>query len=174
MPADVEERTQSIVRPAHDDQRFPRDRAQHVVAAPRDPARAPHAAPLPREDPLPFLGENLRRGVVLARHRVGALLIGRHRALKGRHLRPPAGERLASASARRAASQPAPPRTPGPGWAPDPPRYKPSIGMAYRPQPATGRMNRIWSSSSSPWVMPPCVSAYRSSRSFGDSTDREV
>src|SRR6185436_7484240 len=47
------------------------------------------------------------------------------------------------ASARLAANHPDAPRIPGPGGAPKPPRYSPSISMAKRPQPATGRMNRI-------------------------------
>ena len=72
------------------------------------------------------------RRVVLARHGPRALLIGRHCAVK-----------TSSSSARalrlrqlaRAASHPAPPRTPGPGCAPAPPRYSPSIGMACVAQP---------------------------------------
>src|SRR5258706_11623444 len=69
----------------------------------------------------------------------------------------------------RAALYPGAPMTPPPGCAPDPHRYRPGTGVRYRAQPATGRMENIWSRLISPWKMLPPVMPNRRSRSSGVS-----
>jgi hypothetical protein len=113
MPADVEEGARLAVAVAQNDQRFPGDGSHDVVTWPRNPARSTDAIPVARKNALALLDEDIGRRVVLAWHRVRALLVRLDRAMKGRHL---------ALSIRFAANHPAPPRTPGPGWAPDPAR----------------------------------------------------
>src|SRR5258705_2589692 len=141
MAADVEEGAKHAVLVAEDDDRLARDLAHDVVARLRETGSASHAVPAAREDPLALLREDRLGRVVLARERARALLVQRGRLLVRGHDLP--FRRCFSERMRLAASQPGPPKTPGPGWLPAPPKYSPSIGVPCRPHPATGRMKRI-------------------------------
>ena len=82
--------------------------------------RAADAIPGLREEALHLVGEDRRRGVEHSRERLRALSVRRGRRTKFGHEAPFPLRR--SARSRRAASHPGPPRTPGPGWVPAPPR----------------------------------------------------
>ena len=115
MAAHVEEGAQRAGAIAQDDDRLVGDRTRHVIAGGSERRGAPDAIPAAGVDALQLLGQDLRRDVVLARQRARALNEGSGGAPELTHER-------RSPSIRRAASQPAPPSTPGPGWHPAPPR----------------------------------------------------
>src|SRR5207244_2915695 len=85
VAADIEERVQLAAAISDDDQRFARDSAELIVAGLRERARAPHAVPVLREDPLALVRKDLRRRVLLARHRARALTVGLDGSLEAGH-----------------------------------------------------------------------------------------
>src|SRR6185436_1626877 len=132
MTADVEERAQHALAIAQHDDRFAADRAQKVLPGLGHPHGTADAVPGLGEDLHALLGEDRLRGVVLAGQCSRARSKGRGGGLKIAHdVLDPAAFR--SRIRRCAASCPAPPRIPGPGWVPAPPRYRPAIGVAWRP-----------------------------------------
>ena len=140
VATDVEESVQDSRAVPEDDDRLAGDLPNDEVARLREARGAPHAVPAPREDPLAFLREDRLRHVPLARHRPSARLVAGRGAVERGHT---PSYRRRSPRIRCAASHPAPPSTPGPGWLPAPPKYKPGIGVVCPPHPATGLMKRI-------------------------------
>jgi hypothetical protein len=85
MPADVVERANDSRAVTHDDQALTRDVRENVGAGLRDALLAADADPLPGEDALGFLGEDLGRRVVTPGESAGALLEGLGGAEEGGH-----------------------------------------------------------------------------------------
>src|SRR5262245_19904387 len=135
VAAHVEERPILPGSVAHQDDRFTRDLTNEEVTWIHEPRRPPGAVPTAREDSLALLFQDCFGRVALARHGTGTGLIRGRGALERGHafaasvtrvpLTGARGPRLAATRSRRrrrAPSHPAPPRTPGPGWLPLPPR----------------------------------------------------
>ena len=120
VAADIEECAEHSLGVAEHDDRLLGDVAEEIVARPFEPRGAPDAIPSAGEDPIPLLRQNRRRGVEVSWKRAGALPVRRRCGMKLRHALPPF--RLRCPSTRWADSHPDPPRTPGPGWVPTPPR----------------------------------------------------
>src|SRR5204862_8183918 len=115
MPAHVEEGAQRARLIAQRDDRFARDRARDEVARLLEHRSAADAIPAPPVDLLRLFRQQFGRHVAFARQRARA----GHEAGGGLA---EIGHETRSFNMRWAASQPAPPSTPGPGWQPAPPR----------------------------------------------------